>query len=218
MSTDTKNGAPSRKVTPKSKQSKDKKSVSDYVAKWKDKFIESNRIVSKSRKTHYTYWDAVKFSKRNRSRSNLDKVMIKYLKFISSNPLKDNDFYKYVNSYQQGKKLDPLYFRHDLERLQYYYDRVNEDKNYRPFNIKNFKRYVLFMMLKFSGVYDTEIHDDLFNVKKDGVKYVLNGRTKQQMPHNYQFYEDFKANETRLNIECAAKQIQIHFLKLTQPI
>ena len=42
--------------------------------------------------------------------------------------------------------------------------------------------------------------------KKDGIKYVLNGRTKQQMPHNYQFYEDFEANQDRFNIEKAIKQ------------
>lgn len=45
--------------------------------------------------------------------------------------------------------------------------------------------------------------------KKEGVKYVLNNRTKQQLPHNFQFYEDFKANETRLNIEKAIRKIQI---------
>ena len=45
--------------------------------------------------------------------------------------------------------------------------------------------------------------------KKDGVKYVLNGRTKQQMPHFYQFYEDFKQNEHRLNIEKATKSLNI---------
>lgn len=45
--------------------------------------------------------------------------------------------------------------------------------------------------------------------KKDGVKYVLNGRTKQQMPHFYQFYEDFKANQDRLNIENASRKISI---------
>ncbi|MFD2551433.1 alpha/beta hydrolase family protein [Bizionia sediminis] len=53
---------------------------------------------------------------------------------------------------------------------------------------------------------------DLEAWKKTGVKYVLNGRTKQQMPHNYQFYEDFKANETRLNLERAAKTIGIPHL------
>lgn len=53
---------------------------------------------------------------------------------------------------------------------------------------------------------------DLDEWKKDGVKYVLNGRTKQQMPHKYQFYEDFKANEKRLNIESAIKNISIPIL------
>ena len=45
--------------------------------------------------------------------------------------------------------------------------------------------------------------------KENGVKYVQNGRTKQQMPHYYQFYEDFKTNETRLHIQSAAKQLDI---------
>jgi pimeloyl-ACP methyl ester carboxylesterase len=48
--------------------------------------------------------------------------------------------------------------------------------------------------------------------KKDGVKYVLNGRTKQNMPHFYQFYEDFKANEERLNIQKAAENMEIPHL------
>ena len=50
---------------------------------------------------------------------------------------------------------------------------------------------------------------DLEQWKKEGVKYVLNGRTKQQMPHYYQFYEDFKANENRLNIQKATENIKI---------
>lgn len=50
---------------------------------------------------------------------------------------------------------------------------------------------------------------DLEEWKKNGVKYVLNGRTKQKMPHNYQFYEDFKANESRLHIESSEKKLKI---------
>ncbi len=53
---------------------------------------------------------------------------------------------------------------------------------------------------------------DLNEWKKDGVKYVLNGRTKQQMPHFYQFYEDFKSNEARLHIESAIKRLKIPIL------
>ena len=48
--------------------------------------------------------------------------------------------------------------------------------------------------------------------KKDGVKYVLNGRTKQQMPHYFQFYEDFIENKQRLDIENAVKNLKIPHL------
>ncbi len=53
---------------------------------------------------------------------------------------------------------------------------------------------------------------DLEQWRKDGVKYVLNGRTKQEMPHNFQFYEDFKANEKRLHIASAEKNLRIPHL------
>ncbi|WP_178991612.1 alpha/beta hydrolase family protein [Winogradskyella schleiferi] len=53
---------------------------------------------------------------------------------------------------------------------------------------------------------------DLKDWKEKGVKYVLNGRTKQQMPHFYQFYEDFKVNEDRLHIESAEKRLKIPHL------
>jgi len=48
--------------------------------------------------------------------------------------------------------------------------------------------------------------------KKDGVKYVLNGRTKQQMPHFYQFYENFIANEERLTIKRAVSNLKTPYL------
>ncbi|MBA6156008.1 alpha/beta fold hydrolase [Tenacibaculum sp. S7007] len=53
---------------------------------------------------------------------------------------------------------------------------------------------------------------DLEEWKKTGVKYVVNGRTKQQMPHYYQFYKDFKENEERLHIESAEKKLNIPHL------
>lgn len=53
---------------------------------------------------------------------------------------------------------------------------------------------------------------DLEEWKNNGVKYVINGRTKQQMPHNYQFYQDFKTNEERLHIESAEKRLDIPHL------
>ncbi|MDR6405973.1 MULTISPECIES: S9 family peptidase [Chryseobacterium] len=48
--------------------------------------------------------------------------------------------------------------------------------------------------------------------KEAGVYYVLNGRTKQEMPHYYQFYEDFEQNVHRFDVERAAEMAKAHFL------
>ncbi|MCF7559494.1 alpha/beta hydrolase [Sabulilitoribacter multivorans] len=71
-------------------------------------------------------------------------------------------------------------------------------------------------IISLAGVCDfakrTATTGDLKQWKKDGVKYVLNGRTKQQMPHYYQFHEDFKANEERLTIKRAVSNLKIPYL------
>lgn len=56
------------------------------------------------------------------------------------------------------------------------------------------------------------ISADIEQWKKTGVIYVENGRTKQQMPHFYQFYEDFKTHEERLNIKRAVSSLKQPFL------
>lgn len=48
--------------------------------------------------------------------------------------------------------------------------------------------------------------------EKAGVFYVLNGRTKQEMPHYYQFYEDFKKNEMRFDVERATEMAKAQML------
>ena len=53
---------------------------------------------------------------------------------------------------------------------------------------------------------------DLEAWESDGVRFIMNGRTKQQMPHYYQFYENFIANETRLTIQVAAESLKLPHL------
>ena len=71
-------------------------------------------------------------------------------------------------------------------------------------------------VISLAGVCDfekrTATSGDLEQWKKDGVKYVINGRTKQNMPHFYQFYKDFKQNENRLNIQRAVANLEIPYL------
>lgn len=48
--------------------------------------------------------------------------------------------------------------------------------------------------------------------KKEGVYYVVNGRTKQDMPHFFQFFKDFENNKERLNIKRATLNLKIPHL------
>jgi len=49
--------------------------------------------------------------------------------------------------------------------------------------------------------------DDLIKWENEGAMYVTNGRTKQEMPHFYQFYKNFKENENRLTIKNAVQNL-----------
>lgn len=48
--------------------------------------------------------------------------------------------------------------------------------------------------------------------KDEGVAYITNARTNQQMPHYFQFYTSFKENEAALTIATAAKNLSIPYL------
>ncbi len=48
--------------------------------------------------------------------------------------------------------------------------------------------------------------------KNEGVYYIENGRTKQQMPHFYQFFIDFQKNKERINIKRAASNLRVPHL------
>ena len=50
--------------------------------------------------------------------------------------------------------------------------------------------------------------------KVSGVRYVMNGRTNQAMPHFYSFYENYIENKDQLNIEAACKKIKVPFLPI----
>lgn len=62
------------------------------------------------------------------------------------------------------------------------------------------------------GDFGSRFVGDLNQFKEEGVYYIYNGRTKQEMPLYYQFYEDFITNKNRLNVPHAAGKIQIPFL------
>jgi pimeloyl-ACP methyl ester carboxylesterase len=71
-------------------------------------------------------------------------------------------------------------------------------------------------LITMAGVADYEERfptgKELEQWKTDGVYYVKNGRTKQDMPFFYQMYEDFQANRDGLNILNAAASLEISHL------
>ena len=48
--------------------------------------------------------------------------------------------------------------------------------------------------------------------RNNGVAYITNARTNQQMPHYFQFYTSFKENEAFLTIKTAAEKLSIPYL------
>ena len=52
--------------------------------------------------------------------------------------------------------------------------------------------------------------DEAFeNWRKDGVYFIENARTKQKMPHYFQFFQDYENNKDRFDIEKSCKNLKI---------
>ncbi|MDM1415058.1 primase-helicase family protein [Myroides odoratimimus] len=137
----------------------------DFITEWQTGFTSRIKQALKSTKHIFTINDAI--DKSEGKRTPLDNVFIEHFKFISLNPLRENDYYKYLNSYKNGKTLNEKYFKHDLELLHQLYKKVDENPSYTPFSKTNWEKYVLFMLLKFKGMYKPEEMDEIFNVKTD---------------------------------------------------
>lgn len=193
---------------------KDIRTVSEFVNDWKSEFTERIKELSKSKKQDFNFVDALKRS--TTSRNELDKIMIQYLDFINSDPLRNNDYSKYVNSYKQGKKLNEKYFRHDLKKLQEYYKKSDEDKEYNPFSEHQYKKYVLFMMLKFSGFYLPE-YDAMFNVKIDKSREYnpltsIPSVLRQNLPFEIKEYDIVQAYPSFIFLELGIKPFDVYKL------
>jgi len=162
------------------------------------------KIVTKTTKGKLTLIDAIKNKELASERV---KVIIDCWAFLNSNPLRENDYYKFVDSYANyGIKLNEKYFKHDIEKLHNYYVTIDKSINkYNPFNLSNYQSYVMFMFLKLHGVYEAE-DNKIFNVKvKDNREYnpltkipsVLRG----SLPFNVKEYDIKRAFPTFIDIE-----------------
>ena len=64
----------------------------------------------------------------------------------------------------------------------------------------------------FKARFKKETSKEFKEWEKTGVMFVENLRTKQFMPHFFQFYKDFKENEDRFNIQSAVKKLTVPYL------
>lgn len=138
----------------------------DVLSQWRNEFIERIKTGCKSTKQDFNYIDALKRIDNHTAR---DKCFIDTSKFLNTNPLRLNDYTKYVTTYiENGKKLNIKYFRNNVEMLEEYYAKVDTYKKdgikYNPFSKLAYRNYVLFMILKLKGQY-TKDDDSLFNVE-----------------------------------------------------
>ncbi len=138
--------------------------------------INSVRERCNSKKQLFEFTDAYKLKDQTKYATNRDKTILEAIKFLTKNPLQKNDYFKYVNAYYStGIKLNEKYFRHNIEKLNSYYKKIDEakhnNKNLNPFNRTNYESYALFMALKLQGCY-IDSDNDLFHLEfKDHREY-----------------------------------------------
>ena len=82
--------------------------------------------------------------------------------------------------------------------------------------IKGFEDERVKVLVALAGVsnfkYRFPSQDRFEDWKREGVMYSENKRTHQQMPHYFQFFEDFEQNEERFNIQFATQHLEKPFL------
>lgn len=185
----------------------EEKNKIDVMSDWKIEFTKRIQTDSKSRKETFTFYDAIKKENYHTKR---DKVFLSVVSFLNSEPLQNNDYVKFVSCYiKTGQKLNAKYFRNNGNKLNEYYKKVDEAKAkgkvFNPFCIRAYKRYVLFMVLKFSGEYTSDL-DEAFGVQNvenreynplTNIPSVLRG----ELPFEVKEYDIKRAFPTFIDIE-----------------
>jgi hypothetical protein len=185
----------------------DKENKADVMSDWKAEFTKRIQTESKSRKETFGFYDAWQKEKYHTKR---DKVFLSVVSFLRSEPLQNNDYVKFVSCYiTTGKKLDVKYFKNNLNKLNEYYKKVDEAKakgeTFNPFSVKAYKRYVLFMVLKFSGEYTSDL-DEAFGVQTVGHREYnpltnLPSVLRGELPFKVKEYDIKRAFPTFIDIE-----------------
>ena len=123
-----------------------------------------------------------------------------------------NNFSKEISDYDEVLNYFSQDVRIDKERIMI----MGHSRGGGISVIKAFEDERVKLLVSLAGVsnfkYRFPREQRLEDWKNLGVMYSENKRTHQQMPHYFQFYEDFESNETRFDIQYAAQHLQKPFL------
>lgn len=171
---------------------------------FENEVIEKLKQTTGSKKINFNLDDCYRLKRLALDR---EKLIIEVLSYLNSNPLKDNDYFKFVNAYYETRtKLNEKYFRHDVQKLHEYYSKIdNNGFRSNPFNRANYESYVLFMALKLHGQYQSD-DDEIFNVKKqDSREYTpltnIPSVLRGTLPFKVKEYDIKRAFPTFIDIE-----------------
>ena len=218
-------------LTPLQMTRKSKKNappINLIVGRFKSDFAKKIRKATESKKLDYSYEFALtKMTYVDEVITDRDDVMIDFIEFIESNPLKDNDFWKYGQAYKSGTKLDEKYFRYDLGRLQEIYTKIDEDEGYTSYTEAQYQTYVLFMMMTHSRIELNDTEKELFKPSMKGNREFnpltnIPRGVRAMLPEGYEFdqYDIKSAYPTFIDRELGIttrKQPVYELLKELQP-
>ena len=132
----------------------------------------------------------------------------KPLEFDDLEAFGNNNFSKEMSDYDEVLNYFSKHPKVDLEKIAI----IGHSRGGGISVIKAFEDDRVKLLISLAGVsnfkYRFPNQERFEDWKNSGVFYSENGRTHQQMPHYFQFFEDFENNERRFDIQYAAQHFE----------
>jgi len=176
----------------------------DVIETWEKEFKEKVKLKFKIKNPKFTIDDAL--LKGAEILSKRDVSFLKARDYLTENNPENNALIKYMTAYiEHDTKLNEKYYPYSIDELNLLYEKntkIDEHglrkKVYNRFNTLSYRNFVIFMVLKLQGQYDSELDDEIFRVKSiDNREY--NPLTK--IPKQLRTFLPFRIKE--IDIKCA---------------
>jgi len=143
----------------------------DVIETWEKEFKEKVKLKFKIKNPKFTIDDAL--LKGAEILSKRDVSFLKARDYLAENNPENNALIKYMTAYiEHDTKLNEKYYPYSIDELNLLYEKntkIDEHgvrkKVYNRFNTLSYRNFVIFMVLKLQGQYDSELDDEIFRVK-----------------------------------------------------